>query len=48
MSRDFGDLPAGIRSVSWQFEKNLNPGVYFFTIMMDGGNRLVRKVSAVR
>ncbi len=48
MSRDFGDLPAGIRSLPWQFEKNLNPGVYFFTITMDGGNRLVRKVSAVR
>jgi hypothetical protein len=48
MSRDIGSLPAGIRSLPWQFEKNLNPGVYFFTITMDGGNRLVRKASAVR
>lgn len=47
MSRDFGDLPSGARTVSWRFEKSLKPGVYFFAISLDLGNRLVRKVSAV-
>lgn len=48
MSRDFGALPAGVRSITWHFEQNLNPGVYFFTISLDGDTKAVRKISAVR
>jgi hypothetical protein len=48
MSRDLGVVPAGIKTIPWQFEKSLRPGVYFFTISLDGNVMLVRKVSAVR
>jgi hypothetical protein len=48
VSRDFGTVPAGIRSLPWRFERILNPGVYFITISLDGKERVVRKVSAVQ
>lgn len=48
MSRDLGVVPAGIKTMPWQFEKSLRPGVYFFTISLDGNAMVVRKVSAVR
>jgi len=47
MTRDFGTVPAGIRTIPWQFEKSLRPGVYFFAVSVDDNNRIVRKVLAV-
>lgn len=48
MARDFGTVPAGIKTISWQLEKTVKPGVYFFTFSLNGNVMVVRKVSAVR
>lgn len=48
MSRDLGTLPAGISSMTWQFDRGLNSGVYFLTVSLDNSQKVVRRVSVLR